>query len=196
MAGLTAVSVGGPRTTLSVLLTPTGAGTLVTGSIETSWRLGRRRGLAVLLGLVARIERRAGELAGAGVVVATAIVRGRTVLAQQRAFPPETAGRWELPGGRVEDGESDVDAVRRECAEELGVEVVVGEPIGPDVVLAQGKLVLRTYLAELTGPAEPTAREHRAVRWVSAGTSGELDWLPADRVLLPALRAHLDGGER
>ena len=60
------------------------------------------------------------------VVVATAILRGGQVLAQQRAFPRADAGRWEFPGGRVDPGESEQDAVVRECREELGVEVVAG----------------------------------------------------------------------
>ncbi|WP_083844779.1 NUDIX domain-containing protein [Saccharomonospora cyanea] len=125
----------------------------------------------------------------ATVVVGAAVVRDGCLLVQQRAFPVEVAGRWELPGGRVEPGESDVDAVRRECVEELGVDVVVGGRVGADVPLPNG-MVLRVYSATLreTG-AEPRAVEHRALRWVSAAEVSELDWLPADRALVPALLA-------
>ncbi|MPZ79464.1 MAG: NUDIX domain-containing protein [Actinophytocola sp.] len=124
----------------------------------------------------------------AKVVVGTAIVRGRTVLAQQRAYPAAAAGRWELPGGRVEPAESDVDAARRECAEELGVDVRVGAAIGPDVALSEDML-LRVYRAELTEPgAVPHPHDHQALRWLTAGRLGTVEWLPADRVLLPALR--------
>lgn len=122
------------------------------------------------------------------VIVGTAIVRGRALLAQQRSYPAEVAGLWELPGGRVEPGESDVDAVVRECQEELGVEVIVGAPVGPDVALPKGKL-LRIYRASLVDPAaEPHPHDHAALRWLRAGQLGSVDWLPADRVLLPALR--------
>ncbi|MCT2587485.1 NUDIX domain-containing protein [Actinophytocola sp. S1-96] len=121
-------------------------------------------------------------------VVGAAIRRGRTVLAQQRAYPATAAGRWELPGGRVEPGESDVDAVVRECAEELGVGVRVGAAVGPDVALSERK-VLRIYRAELVDPlAEPHPHDHQALRWLTAGRLGQVDWLPADRVLVPALR--------
>src|SRR5918998_204411 len=82
-------------------------------------------------------------------VVAAAVLHRGRVLAQQRAYPPAAAGRWELPGGRVEPAESDVDAVRRECAEELGVRVDVGAPVGPDVVLGK-EMLLRVYRAGLT----------------------------------------------
>lgn len=122
------------------------------------------------------------------VVVATAIVRNRQVLAQQRAFPSDHAGRWEFPGGRVEAGESEADAVVRECREELGVDVVAGPGIGPDVPLKSG-MVLRLYAAELVDDnAEPMAVEHSAVKWVGVEEFDELSWLDADLAFLPDLR--------
>lgn len=122
------------------------------------------------------------------IVVGAAIVRDARLLAQQRAFPEQLAGRWELPGGRVEPGESDRDAVVRECEEELGVHVVVHDQVGPDVPLQHGRMVLRIYAATLTQPeAVPVAREHRAVRWVDAAAVLELDWLDADLDLVPHL---------
>ena len=128
--GLRLVPVGGLPVGLSVTLAPTDAGVLVTVTAAARTAvLGmvlRRRLLGLLESTVERIRGRAAALCDAKVVVGTAIVRDRAVLAQQRAYPAAAAGRWELPGGRVEPGESDVDAVRRECAEELGVDVRVG----------------------------------------------------------------------
>ncbi len=117
-----------------------------------------------------------------------AIVRGRSLLAQQRAYPREVAGLWELPGGRVEPGESEVDALRRECREELGVDVVVGSRVGPDVPLRAG-LVLRVFAASLTDErARPEALDHKALRWLDADGLDGVEWLPADLELLPDLR--------
>lgn len=121
------------------------------------------------------------------VVVGAAIIRDGQVLAQQRAYPERHAGRWELPGGRVEPDESETRALRRECTEELGVLVRVGDRIGPDVWLADD-LVLRVYRAELDQPdAVPHPHDHQALRWLSAAALHTVDWLAADRVLLPAL---------
>jgi 8-oxo-dGTP diphosphatase len=124
-----------------------------------------------------------------GVIVGAAIVRGGTLLAQQRAWPADAAGQWELPGGRVEPGESEVDALRRECVEELDVEISVGERVGPDVDLPGGK-VLRIFAAGLTD-GEPRPVEHLELRWLTSGQLTTVDWLPADRLLLPDLRALL-----
>jgi 8-oxo-dGTP diphosphatase len=123
-------------------------------------------------------------------VVAAAILRDGRVLGARRARPPELAGRWELPGGKVEPGESDEDAVRRECREELGVEVTPGERIGPDVTTA-ARATLRVYLAQLAGEAEPDALEHSELRWLAAGELGDVAWIEADAPIVAAVRQHL-----
>lgn len=196
--GWSAVAVRGRRAfRLDVRLTQTPAGTLVTCSAEFRARGGmlahRSRVLAVLRSLADGVRARALALVDAPVIVGTAIVRGRCLLAQQRSYPADAAGLWELPGGRVEPGESDVDAVVRECAEELGVKVAVGDAVGPDVALPKGKL-LRIYSATIIGDAEPHPHDHAALRWLTAGQLGSVPWLPADRVLIPSLRQLLRSG--
>ncbi len=115
------------------------------------------------------------------------------MLAAQRTRPPELAGRWELPGGRVEAGESEPDALARECREELGARVRATGRLGADLPLAAG--VLRVHLAELLpGSAEPAALEHAALRWVAAPYLHALDWVDADRAVLDDLAAVLAPG--
>lgn len=60
------------------------------------------------------------------VVVAGALVADGSLLVAQRQRPPELAGLWELPGGKVAP-ETETDALTRELAEELGIAVVVGD---------------------------------------------------------------------
>ncbi|MET9297988.1 MULTISPECIES: (deoxy)nucleoside triphosphate pyrophosphohydrolase [Micromonospora] len=126
------------------------------------------------------------------VVVGAAIIEGGRVLACERSAPPEVAGRWEFPGGKVEPGEAETDALARECAEELGVRVAVGARVGRDVRMAHGRSVLRVYAARLLHGDEPKALEHAELRWLTAAELDSVDWLPADVPIVAALRPLLD----
>jgi 8-oxo-dGTP diphosphatase len=121
------------------------------------------------------------------VIVAAAIVIDGRVLACERSAPPEAAGRWEFPGGKVEPGETDAQALVRECAEELGVRVEVGERVGPDVPLAHGRAVLRVFAVTLLNGDEPRALEHAAMRWLAVDELGSVPWLPADEPIVAEL---------
>ncbi|BCL13849.1 (deoxy)nucleoside triphosphate pyrophosphohydrolase [Micromonospora sagamiensis] len=122
------------------------------------------------------------------VVVGAAIVADGRVLACARSAPPEVAGRWEFPGGKVEPGESETAALVRECAEELAVRVEVGDRVGRDVRMAHGRSVLKVYAARLVGGDQPRALEHAEMRWLSADELDTVDWLPADVPIVAALR--------
>jgi 8-oxo-dGTP diphosphatase len=124
------------------------------------------------------------------IVAAVIIVDGR-VLAAERSAPPEVAGRWEFPGGKVEPGETDAQALARECLEELGVRVTVGERVGPDVPLAHGRAVLRVFTVELLNGDMPEALEHTSMRWLAAGELDSVPWLPADKPIVAELRSLL-----
>jgi 8-oxo-dGTP diphosphatase len=125
------------------------------------------------------------------IIVGAAIIEGGRVLACERSDPPETAGRWEFPGGKVEPGESEVDALVRECVEELGVRVRIGERVGGDVPMANGRSVLRVYAAVLLDGDRPQALEHAQLRWLGVHELGEVPWLPADAPIVAALPAFL-----
>ena len=84
------------------------------------------------------------------IVVAGALIAGNALLVAQRARPPELAGLWELPGGKVAAGETDEAALARELKEELGVDVTVGSRLGVDVAL-NPTTALRAYLVTQTG---------------------------------------------
>ncbi|WP_415973468.1 (deoxy)nucleoside triphosphate pyrophosphohydrolase [Rhodococcus sp. 077-4] len=123
------------------------------------------------------------------VVVAAALIEDGRLLLAQRTRPPELAGRWELPGGKVEPGESEDEALARELREELGVECSIGAALRGDVDLPGG-LVLRAYRAALVSGV-PAALEHSALRWVDAATLPTMDLVDADRLWLPELQEML-----
>jgi len=119
-------------------------------------------------------------------VVAAAIIDGHgRVLVAQRGAPPALAGRWEFPGGKLDNGETEHAGLVRECAEELGV-IVAPEDLLGDVPIPGG-LRLRVWTAHIVR-GEPTPTEHRELRWVTSGELDDLDWLEPDRPLLDPLK--------
>ncbi len=121
------------------------------------------------------------------VIVGAAIIQNSRVLACARTEPPEFAGRWEFPGGKVEPGETEIEALVRECVEELGVSVHVGVRVGADIPLGHGWAVLKVYTAKLYDGAVPQLIEHGDMRWLAASELGSVDWLPADAPIVAAL---------
>jgi len=125
------------------------------------------------------------------IIVGAAIVENGRVLACARADPPEVAGRWEFPGGKVEPGETEIEALVRECDEELAVQVEVGVRVGADVPLAHGRAILKVYLAKLVDGQQPQRLEHAELRWLGPDELYSVDWLPADAPIVAALRGYL-----
>jgi 8-oxo-dGTP diphosphatase len=126
------------------------------------------------------------------IIVGAAIIEQGRLLACARADPPELAGRWEFPGGKVEDGETETEALIRECEEEIGVKVDVGSRVGDDVPLGRGWAVLRVYLARLLDGQQPQRLEHAELRWLGREELYSVDWLPADAPIVASLRPLLD----
>jgi 8-oxo-dGTP diphosphatase len=126
------------------------------------------------------------ERTTARIIVGAAIIADGRVLACARAEPPELAGQWEFPGGKVEPGETEVAALVRECVEELGVRIAVGDRVGEDVTLGHGRAILRVYAARLLD-GRPRLIEHQELRWLDAGELFDVPWLPADAPIVAAL---------
>ena len=123
-------------------------------------------------------------------VVAAVIRKGDKIFAIQRGYG-ELKGGWEFPGGKIEDGETPQEALKREIEEELDTEILVGELI--DTIeydyptfhlsmdcfwceIAEGKLVLK---------------EHEAARWLDRKTIDDVEWLPADVTLVGKIKEAL-----
>lgn len=93
---------------------------------------------------------------------------------------------WEFPGGKVDPGETEREALVRECLEELGVRIEVSRRVGRDVLLSHGGAVLKVYLARLLD-GTPYPHEHSELRWLRAGELQSVPWLPADAPVVAEL---------
>jgi 8-oxo-dGTP diphosphatase len=115
------------------------------------------------------------------VVVGAALLDAGRLLAARRSAPPELAGRWELPGGKVEPGETPDAALVRELREELGVGT---EPVGrvPGEWPLKPPYVLHVWTARLLpGSAAPKPlQDHDALRWLTPEELWDVEWLDQD----------------
>ncbi len=121
------------------------------------------------------------------IVVAAAIERDGRYLAARRTRPADVAGLWEFPGGKVEPGETEEEALVREIREELGVEIAVGERIPGEWPL-RDDLVLHLYVAALIDGEPAPLEQHDQVRWVAPADFDSVDWLPSDVDAVRSLR--------
>jgi len=119
-------------------------------------------------------------------VVAAIIRDGDRVFATQRGYG-DWKDYWEFPGGKIEPGETPEAALIREIREELGAEIAVDSHLTTvEYDYPAFHLHMRCYLAHVT-EGELTLKEHEAARWLSQDELDAVDWLPADRAILPLL---------
>ncbi len=124
-------------------------------------------------------------------VVAAVVRRGREILISRRKPEAARGGQWEFPGGKVEPGEGEPEALRREIDEELGCAVEVRELITrhvhryPDL-----EVELAFYDCRLPEDASPRPLGVAALEWAGEGNLGGFDFCEADRPVLELLASY------
>lgn len=112
------------------------------------------------------------------------------MLAAQRGSG-EYKGRWEFPGGKVEVGETPQQALVREIKEELDADISIdGHICTAEYDYPRFRLYMDCFLAGFSG-GRPVLKEHTAVKWLTADTLDTLDWLPADKAVVKAVKQHI-----
>lgn len=129
-------------------------------------------------------------------VVGAAIVDELTVpttlLTGRRTEPPDLAGGWELPGGKVEPGEQPQDALLREIREELGVEIELGAQVEGPLAGAWplgDRYVMQVWLARITVGEPRPLQDHDTLRVLTAAELYAVSWLRADLPIIAAVAA-------
>ena len=122
------------------------------------------------------------EPEGRVAVIAAVIQRGDKYLLGQRPESKRHGGLWEFPGGKVRDGESRLEAIRRELAEELALKVVRIERLLFSVVDKGSPYVIEFVETIIEGT--PIPYEHSEIAWL---TIGELDAVSYTHLTLPTI---------
>ena len=116
--------------------------------------------------------------------VVAAVIRDRDkIFATQRGYG-EFKGGWEFPGGKIEEGETSEQALKREIMEELDTEISVGELIDTiEYDYPQFHLSMDCFWCEIVS-GNLVLKEHEAARWLTKKQLNDVKWLPADVTLI------------
>jgi len=120
-------------------------------------------------------------------VVAGIIMDGEKVFATQRGYG-DYKDFWEFPGGKMEPGETQQQALARELKEELAIDVNVGEflcTVEHDYPAFH--LTMHCFYCTIAGGKAPKLLEHEAARWLAPAELRVVKWLPADVKVVDAL---------
>ena len=124
-------------------------------------------------------------------VVAAIIRDGDRVFATQRGYGP-WKDWWEFPGGKMEEGETEQEALVREIKEELSADIRVGKLL--DTVewdYPEFHLTMHCFMCTLSHDAMHL-NEHEAAKWLNMTTLHSVKWLPADEALLPVIEKEIN----
>lgn len=129
------------------------------------------------------------------VSVACIVYMNGKVLVARRNPTGDMGGRWEFPGGKREEGESDGETIARELKEEFGVAVKAGEYICEDVFEHSGHinrlLAYRVYVQHDGLKEHYVLTEHSEYAWVKADDIPKLCFVDSDMKLYPRIKEYL-----
>lgn len=122
-------------------------------------------------------------------VVGAIIFNDDKVLCAQRNENMSLPLMWEFPGGKIEKGESEIEALKREISEEMLCDPEVGDKVtSTSYEYDFGIVNLHTYKCKLKEKM-PTLTEHKSIQWLDVKDLETLEWAPAD---IPAVKIIVD----
>ena len=123
-------------------------------------------------------------------VVAAVIKVEDKIFATQRGYG-DLKGGWEFPGGKIEEGETPQEALKREIMEELDTKVKIGNLIDTiEYDYPNFHLLMDCFWCEIVS-GELKLKEHENAKWLTKEHLDEVEWLPADVILIDKIRMNM-----
>lgn len=123
--------------------------------------------------------------------VVAAVIRDKNrIFATQRGYG-EFKDQWEFPGGKIEEGESEEEALKREIMEELNTSIIVEKKIDTiEYDYPSFHLTMSIFWCSIE-EGELTLLEHEAALWLEKESLDSVSWLPADLIIIPKIKEYL-----
>lgn len=120
-------------------------------------------------------------------IVASVMTKGETVLIAQRAKKDVLYEKWEFPGGKVEGDETDHECLKRELAEEFGIQATIGDYFCTSYFTHKGESMEMVvyYVPSFVG--DLTLYDHKQIKWVTPPELLQYDFPDADRPIIDKL---------
>ena len=126
----------------------------------------------------------------AAVIIAQNKENKKMIFSTQRGYG-EFKGGWEFPGGKIEEGETPQEALKREIREELDTEISVGNIIDTiEYDYPSFHLSMDCFWCEILS-GDLVLKEHEAAKWLTKEELDSVDWLPADVTLIDKIRVEI-----
>lgn len=124
-------------------------------------------------------------------VVAAIIRKGDKIFATQRGYG-EFKDWWEFPGGKIEPGETAEEALKREIKEELDADIYILKRLRTvEWDYPSFHLKMQCFVCSLIHDALHL-NEHESARWLGVDELDSVQWLPADKILMPMIEIELN----
>lgn len=129
--------------------------------------------------------------------VAAAVIRAKNekgepvIFATQRGYG-DFKGGWEFPGGKIEEGETPQEALKREILEELDTEISVAGLVDTiEYDYPAFHLSMDCFWCEIV-KGNLVLKEHEAARWLDMESIDDVEWLPADISLIKTIKSYIN----
>ena len=121
-------------------------------------------------------------------VIKAADEKGKSIIfATQRGYGEFKDG-WDFPGGKIEEGETSKEALKREIREELDTDIEAGELIDTiEYDYPNFHLSMECFICSII-KGDLVLKEHESARWLTVEELDEVNWLPADLIIIDRIR--------